>query len=64
MGAGSGQRAAAVDGLYLADEDGTAIAEWYRLLAERGVPPRFGVPFELHSWEIDVALADRARPSG
>jgi RES domain-containing protein len=59
---GRWQRAETVDGLYLADEDDAAISEWYRLLAERGLPPRFGVPFELHRWEIDVTLADLRTP--
>ena len=61
---GRWQRAAFVSGLYLADEPDTAIAEWYRLLAERGIPPRFRVPFELHVWSIDVTLADLSSPDG
>ena len=36
---GRWQRGEAVRALYLADESATAIAEWYRLLAERGLPP-------------------------
>ncbi|UGS37071.1 RES family NAD+ phosphorylase [Capillimicrobium parvum] len=55
-------RAAVASGLYLADEPDTAVAEWYRLLAERGIPPRFGVPFELHVWSVDVTLADLSSP--
>jgi RES domain-containing protein len=59
---GRWQRAEVVSGLYLADEPDTAIAEWYRLLAERGIPPHFRVPFELHVWSIDVTLADLSSP--
>jgi RES domain-containing protein len=55
---GRWQHGAEVRGLYLADEPETAIAEWYRLLAERGLPPRYAVPFELHSWDFDLTLAD------
>jgi hypothetical protein len=29
---------------YLADESATAIAEWCRLLAERGLPPARAIP--------------------
>jgi hypothetical protein len=36
---GRWQRGELVRGLYLADQPGTAIAEWYRWLAERGLPP-------------------------
>ena len=37
---GRWQRGAIIRALYLADEPNTAIAEWYRLLAELGLPPR------------------------
>jgi RES domain-containing protein len=57
-GDGRWQHGARVRGLYLADEPATAIAEWYRLLAERGLPPRYAVPFDLHRWEYVMVLAD------
>lgn len=47
-----------VRGLYLADEPATAIAEWYRWLAERGLPPAHAIPHDHHVWELDVDLAD------
>ena len=52
------QRGAIVDALYLADEAGTAWAEWYRHLAEHGLPPNRQLPRDLWSWEIDVEVAD------
>jgi RES domain len=36
---GRWQHGEVVRALYLADEPATAIAEWYRLLAESGLPP-------------------------
>jgi RES domain-containing protein len=46
---------------YLADEPETAWAEWYRALAEVGVPPAEWLPRDLWSWRVDledVALLD------
>ena len=57
-GDGRWQHGEQVRGLYLADEADTAIAEWYRLLAERGLPPQHAIPFDLHRWELDLVLAD------
>jgi hypothetical protein len=31
---------------YLADESASAIAEWYRLLAERGLSPARAIPHD------------------
>ncbi len=55
---GRWQRAATVRGLYLADEAATAVAEWYRRLAELGLPPEHSVPDDHHVWRVDLMLAD------
>lgn len=59
------QRGLAIDALYFADSPETAWAEWYRSLAEAGLPPQRGLPRDLWDWEIslpDVAnLSDDAR---
>ncbi len=49
-------------GLYLADEPATAIAEWYRLLAERGLSPGRAIPHDHHVWQLDLQLADLSTP--
>ena len=38
------QRGGVVDALYLADDESTLWAEWYRHLAERGLPPTRQLP--------------------
>lgn len=59
------QRGAAVEALYFADSEETAWAEWYRFLAEAGVPPNMSLPRDLWEWQIDVTgvvdLSDRRR---
>jgi RES domain-containing protein len=55
---GRWQRGELVRGLYLADEPDTAIAHWYRYLAERGLPPSAAIPHDHHLWRIDKTLAD------
>jgi RES domain-containing protein len=57
------QRGDQVDALYLADEDATAWAEWYRHLAERGVPPTEQMPRDLWRREVDVEVADLSDPA-
>lgn len=52
------QRGALVDALYLADQQETAWAEWYRHLAELGVPPDQRLPVDLWSWDVDVRVAN------
>lgn len=52
------QRGDVVDALYLADNEQTAWAEWYRHLAERAIPPLAQMPRALWTWEIDVEVAD------
>jgi len=52
------QRGDVVDALYLASDEETVWAEWYRHLAERMIPPLAQMPRELWSWEVDVEVAD------
>lgn len=40
--------------IYLADEEETAWAEWYRVLAEIALPPTHGMPRDLWRWAIAV----------
>lgn len=55
---GRWQRGEIVPALYLADDRDTAVAEWYRFLAERGLPPSRAVPHDHHLWRLDVEVAD------
>ena len=48
------QRGEVVDGLYLADSPETVWAEWYRWLAEYGLPPERALPRDL--WQVEVEL--------
>jgi len=41
-----------VEGWYFADTPETAWAEWYRWLAEAGLPPMQTLPRELWRWEV------------
>jgi RES domain-containing protein len=52
------QRGDIVDALYLADEEATAWAEWYRHLAELGLPPNQQMPRELWTWSVNASVAD------
>jgi RES domain-containing protein len=56
--AGRWQRDDVVRGLYLAANAETAIAEWYRWLAERALRPGSGVPHDHHRWEVSLEVAD------
>jgi len=40
----------------------TAVAEWYRFLAERGMRPRGAVPHDHHRWDISIEVADLSTP--
>lgn len=51
---GRWQHGAVVEGLYFADSAETAWAEWYRFLAEAGVPPNMALPRDLWRWNINV----------
>ncbi len=52
------QRGRVVDALYLADGEETLWAEWYRHLAERGLPPLRQLPRDV--WRYRVAAVDVA----
>ncbi len=52
------QRGEVVDALYLADEEETLWAEWYRHLAERGIPPMQQLPRDV--WRHPVQTLDVA----
>lgn len=52
------QRGHVVDAIYLADSEATVWAEWYRHLAENGIPPERALPRDLWRWRIDVEVAD------
>lgn len=51
---GRWQRGEAVAALYLADEEPTAWAEWYRVLAELALSPTHGMPRDLWCWTVAV----------
>jgi hypothetical protein len=59
------QRGDVVDALYLCADEAGAWAEWYRHLAERGLPPRAALPRDLCTYEIapltvaDLRTSDR-----
>jgi len=48
------QRGSVVDALYLCDEPACVWAEWYRHLAERGIPPQRALPRDLWRYEVDA----------
>lgn len=56
------QRGPTVDALYLSEDEQTAWAEWYRHLAELGVPPNEQMPRDIWKWDVDVEVADLAEP--
>jgi RES domain-containing protein len=56
------QRGDEVDALYLAVDEPTAWAEWYRHLAERGLPPAEQMRRDLWEWEVDIEVADLSDP--
>lgn len=55
---GRWQRGADVGALYLAGEPDTAVGEWYRYLAERGLPPVHAMPHDHHIWRVGIEVAD------
>lgn len=59
---GRWQRGGVVEGLYLADSEATARAEWYRALSENNVPPREALPRDLWKMELDVEVVDLSTP--
>ena len=52
------QRGSVVDALYLAEDDPTLWAEWYRHLAEHGVPPLRQLPRDLWRFALSASVAD------
>lgn len=42
-----------MEALYLADSEPTVWAEWYRALAEAGIPPNAQMPRDLWTWDVD-----------
>lgn len=53
------QRGAIVDALYLARDEETLWAEWYRHLAERGIPPLHQLPRDLWQFRVpSLRIAD------
>ena len=57
------QRGEVVDALYFAESEETAWAEWYRVLAESGLPPKQALPRDLWRWEISLPkVADLSTP--
>jgi RES domain len=55
---GRWQRGTAIEGIYLAAEESTVWAEWYRWLAEHEVEPMRSLPREL--WRYRVSLLGAA----
>jgi RES domain-containing protein len=59
------QRGAVVDALYLADDEDTLWAEWYRNLAERGLPPARQLPRDVWRHRVpSLEAADLRDASG
>jgi RES domain-containing protein len=50
------QRGTVVEALYFADCAQTVWAEWYRYLAEAGLPPARALPRDLWRWEMSLAV--------
>jgi RES domain-containing protein len=57
------QRGDVVEGVYLADSEETAWAEWYRALAELAMPPMQQLPRDLWRFDVNVVrVADLSSP--
>jgi hypothetical protein len=60
---GRWQRGANIEGLYLAAEEATVWAEWYRWLAELEIEPLHGLPRELWRYHANLSsVADLTGP--
>jgi RES domain-containing protein len=57
---GRWNRGDVIGALYLADSEETVWAEWYRHLAEKGLPPNEQMPRRLWQWDVDVRVANLA----
>lgn len=53
---GRWQRGAVVEAFYLANDEATVWAEWYRHLAEAGIPPNQQMPRDLWTWQVEPGL--------
>jgi RES domain-containing protein len=61
---GRWQRGELLVGLYLAEDPDTVWAEWYRALAELGVPPDASLPRDLWRFSLNLKrVADLSRPA-
>jgi hypothetical protein len=57
------QRGSVVDALYLADTEACVWAEWYRSLAEAGLPPLVALPRDLWRYQVtSLEVADLSGP--
>jgi RES domain-containing protein len=52
------QRGEVVDALYLSDGDATMWSEWFRSLAEAGIPPSQSLPRDIWRFEVEITVAD------
>lgn len=57
------QRGDVVGALYLADSEDTVWAEWYRHLAEKGLPPSEQMPRRLWQWDVNARVANLSTPT-
>ncbi len=55
---GRWQHGATIEGFYLANDPATAWAEWYRALAELGIPPMRQMPRNLWRWGVSLEVAN------
>lgn len=62
---GRWQRGEAVEAVYLGEKPETVWAEWYRVIAETGIPPDTALPRDLWRWQVEIGeiadLSDRKR---
>ena len=52
------QRGEVVDALYLSDSDATMWSEWFRWLAEAGIPPQESLPRDIWRFEVQITVAN------
>ncbi|MBI2466929.1 MAG: RES domain-containing protein [Candidatus Rokubacteria bacterium] len=51
-----GELGIGIEALYLASDEATVWAEWYRHLAGAGIPPNQQMPRDLWTWAVDPGL--------
>jgi len=49
-----------VDAIYLASDEATMWAEWYRHLAERGIPPLQQLPRDVWRYRVETTSPPRS----